>query len=127
MGPGSMGVNQVVRVEADQLEVFQGNLVILRRGDSPVAAVQLYQVVAAYSRSWEARGTYEVIPEVGSSVVVPADRMEPEQNGMMSFYAGDRLVGIANANGVRMIVERGRGCGGREGPGNLQGSGTRRA
>ena len=95
-----------VRIEADRLELVQGNLVVLRSESFAVAVFQSHQVQLVVNRSARGVRTFDVISQMGGSVEVHADRMVPQQNNVILFYTGDRIVGLASQNGIQMVIDR---------------------
>lgn len=97
---------QVLRIEADDLDFVQWNMVVLRREGASVAVFQSHQVLVAINRTAGGERTYELIPQQGAPVEFRADRMVPFQNNMVLFYTGDRIVGLATQNGAAVVLDK---------------------
>ncbi len=101
------GTSKVIHVEADNLEIVQGNLVVLRSASAAVAVFQSYQVQLVVNQSSGGARTFEVIPQMGETIEIRADRMVPQQNSLVLFYTGDLIVGMASQNGAQMVIDKG--------------------
>ena len=110
--PGSPA--EVILVEADNLELVQWNLVVLRSASSAVAVFQSHQVRLVVNQSTGGARTFDVIPQMGESIEIRADRMVPQQNNVILFYTGDRIVGVASQNGAQMVIDKGARIGSTE-------------
>ncbi len=108
------GTSKVIHVEADNLEIVQGNLVVLRSASAAVAVFQSYQVQLVVNQSSGGARTFEVIPQMGETIEIRADRMVPQQNSLILFYTGDLIVGMASQNGAQMVIDRGARIGSAE-------------
>ena len=104
---GHSAHSEVIRLEADQLEIVQCCYVTLRQGAEVVAALQSHQVALVVNRSAAGERSYEVFQHGGEALHVCADRMVPEQNGLVLFYTAGRLIGVASQNSAQIVIDAG--------------------
>ena len=113
------GPSNVIRIEADHLEFVQWSQIVLRSGPTAVAAFQIHQVQLVVNRSAGGARAFEMIPHTGENIEVRADRMMPQQNNVILFYTGDRIVGLASQNGAKMVIDKSARIDGADGSARL--------
>ena len=98
--------SMIITVDADQLEAAQCCLITLRRDGEAVAALQSHRIATIVNRSVQGEKLFQVIHQSGEIDRISADRMVPERNnGVVYFYVGGRLVGLASQNQSVMVVD----------------------
>jgi len=97
----------VILLEADELEVFQCCTITLRRDLDAVAAFQSHQISLVVNRSAAGERVYDIFQHSGETLRVRADRMVPQQSGLVYFYTDGRLIGVTNQNTAQMVIDAG--------------------